>query len=179
MSSNDASKRFAAGSSHPAPPRKRPNNNNEEEDDLIDESLDEYDADVPMQPPEDCEEVDLGEAGRNWTRPQVPPFDAQATSIGGCTRVLPISPHRRGPCVIMVKLVKPSSCVALQSPAICLLASWEDSPRGLVVLRPHHNPLPSTCLPSVFQQVEVDYFITGRMEGMDTNPGQKQVGRGL
>ena len=53
-----------------------------EEDDLIEEAMDDFDADAAMQPPEECEDAELGEAGRNWERPAVQPFDPKTTAIG-------------------------------------------------------------------------------------------------
>ena len=57
------------------------------EDDLIEEQLaaeaevDYEDQDVRMV--EEDLDVELGEAGRNWERPPVPPHNPQATSLGG------------------------------------------------------------------------------------------------
>ncbi|GAX78824.1 hypothetical protein CEUSTIGMA_g6261.t1 [Chlamydomonas eustigma] len=65
-----------AGTSGPL--RKRPLM---EQDGMIDDVLDDFDNDAPMHPPEEDDEVDLGEAGRNWVRPAVQPFDPKSTSI--------------------------------------------------------------------------------------------------
>lgn len=53
-----------------------------EEDDLIDEAMDDFDVDAAMQPPDECEDAELGEAGRNWERPAVQPFDPKTTAVG-------------------------------------------------------------------------------------------------
>ena len=71
---------YGGGSSSGAPPRKR--GPATEEDDLIDEAMDDFEIDVPMQPPEEGDEVEIGEAGRNWERPAVPDFDPNTSSIG-------------------------------------------------------------------------------------------------
>lgn len=73
-----------AGDSGGAPGRKR--GPGAEEDDMIDDPMDDLDMLEDMeqpQPPED-EDVDLGEAGRNWVRPEVPAFDPATTALGAC-----------------------------------------------------------------------------------------------
>jgi hypothetical protein len=65
------------------PPRKR--GPAYDDDDAIDDFLADQDDDQMelMQPPDEAEDVDLGEAGRNWVRPAVADFDPATTSVGG------------------------------------------------------------------------------------------------
>eukprot|EP00195_Chlamydomonas_chlamydogama_P002057 CAMPEP_0202920478 /NCGR_PEP_ID=MMETSP1392-20130828/76878_1 /ASSEMBLY_ACC=CAM_ASM_000868 /TAXON_ID=225041 /ORGANISM="Chlamydomonas chlamydogama, Strain SAG 11-48b" /LENGTH=1079 /DNA_ID=CAMNT_0049613975 /DNA_START=162 /DNA_END=3401 /DNA_ORIENTATION=+ len=63
------------------PPRKR-GPGAEDDDDLINSFLDDDDVDPDLiQPPDEAMEVDLGEAGRNWTRPPVEAFNPSTTKI--------------------------------------------------------------------------------------------------
>lgn len=58
------------------------------EEDFINDALDDFDCDPDnvMMPPDEAEEVDLGEAGRNWMRPEVQEFDPNATPLGELTQ---------------------------------------------------------------------------------------------
>ncbi len=58
------------------------------EEDFINDALDDFDCDPDnvMMPPDEAEEVDLGEAGRNWMRPEVAEFDPNATPLGETTQ---------------------------------------------------------------------------------------------
>jgi hypothetical protein len=64
------------------PPKRGPIS---EFDDLIEEDLAGDDAEAAFLP-DDLDEADpeLGEAGRNWTRPPVPAMDAAKDSLGEC-----------------------------------------------------------------------------------------------
>jgi DNA polymerase delta subunit 1 len=64
------------------PPAKRGPPNPDFDDDIYDDMADEIAATLP----EDLDEADpeLGEAGRNWTRPPVAPMDPQKDSLGTC-----------------------------------------------------------------------------------------------
>lgn len=66
------------------PPKRGPIS---EFDDLIEEDLAGDDAEAAMLP-DDLDEADpeLGEAGRNWTRPPVPDMDAAKDSLGEHSR---------------------------------------------------------------------------------------------
>lgn len=74
-------KRPNGGAPYGGPPRKRGPGADDDIDDLIADFVDDEDVD-DMQPPEEAEEVDLGEAGRNWVRPPVADFNPASTSIG-------------------------------------------------------------------------------------------------
>lgn len=60
------------------PPAKRPA---VDDDDMIDD-IDDFgeEEELAMMPPEEGD-VDLGEAGRNWTRPPVQPFNPETDAI--------------------------------------------------------------------------------------------------
>jgi DNA polymerase delta subunit 1 len=64
------------------PPRKR---QAQDDDGFMEPDIDDFLEDEDFQqPPDESVEVELGEAGRNWERPPVEPFDPKTTSIGAC-----------------------------------------------------------------------------------------------
>jgi DNA polymerase delta subunit 1 len=68
----------------PAPKRPSYNANGPDEDEFLDEDpiFDQDFDDCLGGPPEPSEEPELGEAGRNWERPPVEPFNPASTSLG-------------------------------------------------------------------------------------------------
>jgi hypothetical protein len=85
----DASKRGLEGSASENPPAKRLNGSGSVEDELIDEQFNavpegiEDDAeDLDVRLLEEELELHLGEAGRNWERPEPPPLDTKLESFG-------------------------------------------------------------------------------------------------
>ncbi len=62
------SRTFQAGAPHPPTP--------DELDDM------DFIEDDPFAAPEPAEDVELGEAGRNWVRPPLEEFDPQTTPLG-------------------------------------------------------------------------------------------------
>lgn len=66
----------------------------------MDDPMDDLDMLEDMeqpQPPED-EDVDLGEAGRNWVRPEVPAYDPATTALGAFLRPRAPRGGRGAPC---------------------------------------------------------------------------------
>jgi hypothetical protein len=63
----------------PMPPAKRPAT---AEDDLIEEQFDDDEYDAAAPPPADAEDIELGEAGRNWCRPPAAAVDPSKDGLG-------------------------------------------------------------------------------------------------
>lgn len=130
------------------PPRKRPAN---DIDDMIDDFADE-DVEVALQPPDEDVEVELGEAGRNWMRPPVEPFDPATTSIRarGATvlgwRQMGVGTQEGRSCARATRaLAGPSCCTYSRTDHV--FARRRSGAVSLVIRASPHPPPPTPSVP--------------------------------